>query len=180
MCIRDRDVDSVTTAQRDFVVKAQVVTNERSIARANASGETLVVRVAQADNGAGRSLLSHVDLEKAEVTLAEASSGVQFLHDRKVRRLQLLAEHADEIGVTDRLVRIGGSRRADLLEIGQADGIIFATADAEVEFSFHFVVVGLRTLRVGIGTALANSFFGFLTFLGGQFLCQVIFYSRLA
>lgn len=131
------EVRRVATTQHNLVVEDEVVANERSIARHDASGEALVMRVAQTDDGASGASLAHVDLEQAEVTLAEASDGVQFLNDGELRGLELLAEHGDEIGVTDGLIRFRPLRGGNLLEIRQGDGVVFATANAEVEFSLH-------------------------------------------
>jgi hypothetical protein len=91
------------------------------------------VRIAEADNGARRSLLAHIDLEKTEVTLTEAGGRVDFLFDREARRLHLIAEDANEVSVGDRLVRIRLAGRSHLDEISGADLGIVGTANAEVD-----------------------------------------------
>ena len=123
----------MAATENNLVVENEVAANERSVARADASGETLIVRIAEADNGARRSLLAHIDFEQTEVTLAEAGGRVDLLLDREARRLHLLTEDADEISVRDRLVRIRLAGRSHLDEISGADLGIVGTANAEVD-----------------------------------------------
>ncbi len=133
-----QDVDGVTASQRDFVVKREVRANERSVARANASGEALVVRVAEADNRARlRSLLAHVDLEKAEVALTETSGRVQLLLDVEASVFHLLAEDADEVSVRNRLVAFRPVGSRDLGEVSEADLGIIGTANVQVNRVVH-------------------------------------------
>ena len=128
-----QQVRRVTATENNFVVENEIAANERGVARADASGETLVVRIAEADNGARGSLLAHIDLEKAEVTLAETSGRVEFLLNGQVRRLHLLAEDADEVSVGDRLIRVRLLGRRHFDEVSGADLGIVGTADAEVD-----------------------------------------------
>lgn len=133
-----QDVDGVTASQRDFVMEREVAANERSVARANASGEALVVRVAEANNRARlRSLLAHVDLEKAEVALTETSGRVQLLLDVEASVLHLLAEDADEVSVRDGLVAFRPVGRSNFGEVSEADLGIIGTANVQVNRVVH-------------------------------------------
>ena len=123
----------MAATENNFVVENEVAANERSVARADASGETLVVRIAEANDGARRSLLAHIDFEQTEVTLAEAGGGVNLLLDREARRLHLIAEDANEVSVGDRLVRIRLARRSNFEEVSAADLGIIGSADADVD-----------------------------------------------
>ncbi len=114
-------VRRMAATENNLVVENEVAANERSVARADASGETLIVRIAEADNGARRASFAHIDFEQAEVTLAEAGGGVDLLLDREARRLHLIAEDADKLGVGDRLVRIRLARRSNFEEVSAAD-----------------------------------------------------------
>jgi hypothetical protein len=111
----------MAATENNLVVENEVAANERSVARADTSGKTLVVRIAEANDGARRSSLAHINLEKTEVTLTEAGGGVDLLLDREARRLHLIAEDADKLGVGDRLVRIRLARRSNFEEVSAAD-----------------------------------------------------------
>jgi hypothetical protein len=133
-----QDVDGVTASQRDFVMEREVAANERSVARANASGEALVVRVAEPDNRARlRALLAHIDLEKAEVALTETSGRVQLLLDVEASVLHLLAEDADEISVRDGLVALRSVGGSNFGEVSEADLGIIGTANVQVNRVVH-------------------------------------------
>jgi hypothetical protein len=123
----------MAATENNLVVENEVAANERSVTRADASGEALVVRIAEADDRARRASFAHIDFEETEVTLAEAGGGVQLLLDGQARRLHLVAEDADKLGVGDRLVRIRLAGRSHLDEIGAADLGIVGTANAEVD-----------------------------------------------
>ena len=128
-----QEVRRMAATENNLVVENEVAANERSVTRADASGETLIVRIAEADNGARRASFAHIDFEQAEVTLAEAGGGVDLLLDREARRLHLLAEDANEVSVRDRLVRIRLAGRSNFEEVSAADLGIVGTADAEVD-----------------------------------------------
>jgi len=134
-----QDVCRVTTTKHDLVVEAKIVTDEWSIARADASGETLVVRIAQAHYGARRTLLAHVDLKEAKVPLTVACGRVVLLDDREIRNLQLLAEDRNEIRVRYGLIGIGLDRCSYAMQVSKRDNVIFAATDIQVQFSFHFM-----------------------------------------
>jgi len=128
-----QEVRRMAATENNLVVENEVAANERSVARADASGETLIVRIAEADNGARRASFAHIDFEQAEVTLAEAGGGVNLLLDREARGLHLIAEDANEVSVRDRLVRIRLAGRINFEEISAADLGIVGTANAEVD-----------------------------------------------
>ena len=134
-----QDVGRVLAGKHDLVMENEIGADKRRIASAEASGEALVMRVAETHNRARRTLLAHVDLEKTEVTLTETGSRVQFLLDREASVFHLLAEDRNEIRVRDRLIRLGGIGCRNLGEIGKADLGIVCAADMEV-YAVHFFI----------------------------------------
>ena len=126
-------VRRMATGEHNLVVKNEIAAHEGSVARADASGETLVVRVTQADDGASGASLAEVNLEKAEVTLTEAGNRVQFLLDGQIRRAHIVAEDRNEIRVRDGLIGRRLLGRLDGGEFSDADLGIIGTADAEVD-----------------------------------------------
>ena len=148
-------VRRMATGEHNLVVKNEIAAHEGSVARADASGETLVVRVTQADDGASGASLAEVNLEKAEVTLTEAGNRVQFLLDGQIRRAHIVAEDRNEIRVRDGLIGRRLLGRLDGGEFSDADLGIIGTADAEVD--------GVHTLGGWARrTARANLFLLFL------------------
>ena len=88
----EQHVSSVTAREHNLIMENEIAAHERSVARADASGEALVVRVAQANDGASGASLAEVNLEKAKVPLTEAGHGVQLLLNRELAVVHLLAE----------------------------------------------------------------------------------------
>ena len=126
-------VGRVATGEHNLIMKNEIAANEGSVARADASGEALIVRVAQADDGASGASLAEVNLEKAEIPLTETRDRVQLLLDREISRAHIVAEDRNEVRVRDGLIRRRLFGRLDGGEFSDADLGIIGTADAEID-----------------------------------------------
>ena len=136
------NVRRMTTTKHNLVVKDQIVTNEGRIASHNASRKALIVRVAKANDSSRGTLLAHIDLKQAEVTLTEASRSVKLLDHVEIFILELLAKDRDEIRVCHRLVGFRRQGRRDIAKLLDGQGFVFATTDIQVQFGFHCILLG--------------------------------------
>ena len=125
-----QDELGVTTSDLDLVVEGEIVANERSRTRIDASRKRLVVRVTQADHSADVLLLREVGdsrhLEKSEVAQTIASKGVSLLRDAESSVDHNLAQTLDESEMRDGHPRIRGRRSCDFLNVSGFDGMAAA------------------------------------------------------